>query len=82
MFFLRKFFRNSVAINVPQAAARYAAGVTRRRKCAAEKPRLAARKNLASRVAFGLPQDSHMQLMLEACVKRGSELSAFRGVEF
>jgi hypothetical protein len=54
----------------------------RRRNCAAEKPHPAARKNCAQRVAFGLPQDSHMQLMFEACVNRGSGLSAFRGAGF
>jgi hypothetical protein len=53
-----------------------------RHNYAAEKPHPAARKNRAQRVAFGLPQDSHMQLMFEACAKRGSELSAFHGVGF
>jgi hypothetical protein len=42
----------------------------------------AARQNRAKRFAFGLPQDLHMQLMFEPCVKRGSRLSAFRGVGF
>src|SRR3954454_24270678 len=53
-----------------------------RRNRAAEKPRPAARKDRAQRFAFGLPQDLHMQLMFESCVKRGSRLSAFRGAGF
>jgi hypothetical protein len=52
------------------------------RNRAAEKPRLAARQICAKRFAFGLPQDLHMQLMFEPCVKGGSKLSAFRGVGF
>jgi hypothetical protein len=47
------------------------------RNRAAEKPDPAARKNRAKRFAFGLPQDLHMQLMFEPCVKRRSRLSAF-----
>jgi hypothetical protein len=54
----------------------------RRRTCAAEKPHPAARQIRATRVAFSLPQDSSDELMLEACVERGSWLSAFRDVGF
>jgi hypothetical protein len=89
VFFLRKFFRNSVSFNVPEARpysrtrdAEASAEAIGRHNCAAEKPHPAARKNRATRVAFSLPQDSWVQLMFEACVNRGSELSAFRGVGF
>jgi hypothetical protein len=89
VFFLRNFFRKFVSFNVAEPRlcsgkrdAEPSAEAIRRHKRAAEKPHPAARKNRAQRVAFGLPQDSHMQLMFEACVNRGSGLSAFRGAGF
>jgi hypothetical protein len=89
VFFLRNFFRNFVSFNVPEVRlcsgireAETSAEAIGRHDCAAKNPDPAARKNRAKRVAFGLPQDSHMQLMFEACVNRGSEISAFRGVGF
>jgi hypothetical protein len=89
VFFLRKFSRNSVSFNVPETRlysgtrdAEASAEAIGRHTCAAEKPHPAARQICATRVAFGLPQDSHMQLMFEACVNRRSRLSAFRGVGF
>jgi hypothetical protein len=54
----------------------------RRHNCAARRTRSCRKKNRANSVAFGLPQDSSLQLMLEACVNRGSELSGLRGVGF
>lgn len=60
----------------------HAPEATGRRNCPAEKPHPAARQIRANRVAFSLPQDSLDELMLEACVKRGCELSAFRGFGF
>jgi hypothetical protein len=53
-----------------------------RHACAAGKTSSCRKKNFAQRVAFGLPQDSTRQLMFEACVNHGSELSAFRDVGF
>jgi hypothetical protein len=89
VFFLRKFFRNSVSFNVAKPCAysgtsdgNPCAEGFRRRNCAAEKPDLAARQIRAKRVAFGLPQDSVVQLMFEACVNRNSRVSAFRDVGF
>jgi hypothetical protein len=54
----------------------------RRHNCAAGNALSRRKKNRAKCVAFSLPQDSAVQLMFEACVNRGSELSAFRGVGF
>jgi hypothetical protein len=82
VFFLRKFFRNSVSFNVPQAAARYAAGAIRRHNCAAGKTSSGRKENRAARVAFSLLHHSSGELMFETCVNRRPELSAFRGVEF
>jgi hypothetical protein len=82
VFFPRKFFRNSVSFNVPQAAIRYASDAIGCHTCAAARTKSCRNKNRARRAAFGLPQDSHMQLMCEACVNRNSELSAFHGVGF
>jgi hypothetical protein len=87
--FSAKFFRNSVSFNVAEACV-YSGHPTRshapegfrRRNCLVEKPHPAARQIRANRVAFSLPQDSSLQLILEACVKRGSELSAFHDVGF
>jgi hypothetical protein len=56
--------------------------VFRCRNRAARKPDPAARPIRAARVAFGLPQDSPLQLMFEPCVNRRSSLSAFRGAGF
>jgi hypothetical protein len=66
MFFPRKFFRNSVSFNVRQAAFRYASDAIVRHTCAAATTQSCRKKIPAKRVAFGLPQDSHMQLMFEA----------------
>jgi hypothetical protein len=89
VFFLRKFFRNSVSFNVREARlcsgardAETSAEAISRHNCAAGKTSSCRKKNRAKRVAFGLPQDFAVQLMFEACVNRGSGLSAFRGVGF
>jgi hypothetical protein len=53
-----------------------------RHSCAAGNSSSCRKKNRATHVAFGLPQDSQVQLMFEACVNRNSAASAFRDVGF
>jgi hypothetical protein len=89
VFFLRKFFRNSVSFNVPEAHpqsgtrdAQTSADGFRRHTCAAGNASSRRKENRAKCVAFSLPQDSHIQLMFETCVNRNSSVSAFRDVGF
>jgi hypothetical protein len=89
VFFLRKFFRNSVSFNVSDAGRCSGdrrrgnkRGGFRRRNCAAGKTTSCRKENRAARVAFSLPQDLSAELMFETCVNRRSELSAFRSAGF
>ena len=85
VFFLRRFFRNSVSFNVEKACVYW--GTSDAKPCAGRVPPPYLRRRNASscrktiratRVAFSLPQDSPAELMFETCVNRRSELSAFR----